>query len=135
MVGFELKSDFIVIAQGGPLPTTTGIPPKERNLEILSNDLALMVGVGILALLVLAFFAKQSFGNGSRRRKRVSESRSVPDSSSLPRISSPQEVKRKGGHKRRRQKRSHRPSNPTIGETGGLPPQKYGNDTSDHSRS
>lgn len=126
----KIASEMVLFAQGAPLPPTSGVgvPETEKNIEIWTNDLALMVGVGILTLLVLAFFAKQSFG-GKKRRKRVSESRSVPNSSSLPQIPAPAETKEK--RKRRRQKRSHRPSNPTLGETGGLPPKRDGDERSD----
>jgi hypothetical protein len=124
MEGFKLAPELVIFAQGAPLPPSSGIgvPDTEKDVEILSNDMALMVGVGILTLIVLAVFAKLSFGGKNRKRKRVSESRSVPDPSSLPRISGPKEAKEK--RKRRRQKRSHRPSNPTLGETGGLPSQR-----------
>lgn len=133
MLEFNLPIESVVFAQGAPLPPSSTVPGKEKNVEILSNDMALMVGVGILALLILAFFAKQSFRSEKRKRKRVSESRSVPDATSLPRISSPAETRQK--NKRRRRKRSHRPSNPTIGETGGLPPQRHTNSSSDKDRS
>ena len=124
MEGFKLAPELVIFAQGAPLPPSSGIgvPDTEKDVEILSNDMALMVGVGILTLIVLAVFAKLSFGGKNRKRKRVPESRSVPDPSSLPRIPGPKEAKEK--RKRRRQKRSHRPSNPTLGETGGLPPQR-----------
>ena len=132
MEGFKLAPELVIFAQGAPLPPSSGvgIPETEKNIEIWSNDMALMVGVGILTLIVLAIFAKLSFGSKNRKRKRVSESRSVPDSSTLPRIPSPKETR--GKRKERRQKRSHRPSNPTLGETGGLPPQR-GDDDSDRS--
>ena len=122
--------DVVIVAQGAPLPPTSGVgvPEDEKEVEILSNDMALMVGVGILALLVLAFFAKQSFGGKGRRRKRVSESRSVPDASALPKVQSPAE--NTAGRKKRRRQRRHRPSNPTLGETGGLPPRRGATDPS-----
>jgi hypothetical protein len=124
MVEFKLTSEVVIFAQGAPLPpiSEVGVPDTEKNIEILSNDLALMVGVGILILIVLAIFAKLSYGGKNRKRKRVSGSRSVPDSSTLPRIPSPKETREE--RKQRRQKRSHRPSNPTLGETGGLPPER-----------
>jgi len=124
MVEFKLVSELVIFAQGAPLPPSSGVgvPDTEKTIEILSNDMALMVGVGILTLIVLAIFAKLSFGGKNRKRKRVSESRSVPDSSSLPRIPSPKETR--GKRKKRREKRSHRPSNPTLGETGGLPSER-----------
>ena len=133
MIELNLSTKLIVFAQGAPLPPTSTQSGNERKVEILSNDMALMVGLGILALLILAFFAKQSFSSERRKRKRVSESRSVPDASTLPRIPSPAETRKK--NKRRRRKRSHRPSNPTIGETGGLPPQRHSSRSSKENRS
>ncbi len=113
-----------IFAQGAPLPP---VSPEgdggEKAVGLLTDDMAIMVGLGLVMLAVLAFFARGAFGNGGRsggrRRKRVSESRSVPEASTLPAIPSPRETKR-----RRRRKRSHRPSNPTLGETGGLPPER-----------
>ena len=122
-----LENSFLtpLFAQGPSLPSSS-LPTEEKDFAYLSNDMALMVGLGIVLLLVLAFFARQSFGPGTRRRKRVSESRSVPDASMLPRIPSPKETK---DRKRRRRKRSHRPVNPTLAETGGLPPQRENSET------
>ena len=118
------RLQVIVLAQGGALPPTTPLSSPEKEIEIWSNDMALMVGLGMVALLVLAFFAKQAFSGKERRRKRVSESRSVPKVSALAEIESPRESKER--RKRRKRKRSHRPSNPTLGETGGLPPKRGG---------
>lgn len=134
-MSLELKLGTIIIAQTPPLPSGSGAD-KEKQIEFLSNDMALMVGVGVIALLVLAFFARQSFGGGGRgerRRKRVSESRSVPEASTLPRVPSPREARK--DRKRRRRKRSHRPSNPTLGETGGLPPRREEAEATDEVRS
>lgn len=91
-----------------PLPNSG----EDNHLDLLTSDLALIVGVGFLALLLLAFFAKQSFGKRSKRR--ISENRAVPD------LLEHSAIKKS---KRRKRRRSHRPSNPTLGETGGLPPR------------
>ena len=83
--------------------------------------MALLAALGLGTLLILAFFAKKSFG-AKNRRKQVSGSRSVPDAVSLPKIRDYPEKRR-----RKKRRRSHRPSNPTLSETGGLPPQQTKN--------
>ncbi len=85
--------------------------------------MAALIALGLAILLILAFFAKQSFGPG-KRRKQVTESRSVPTAASLPKIQNPPNNRRQ---RKRRRRRAHRPSNPTLAETGGLPPQREEN--------
>lgn len=107
--------DIVCLAQSPPLS------PPEKEIALWSKDAGILAAVGLGALLILAFFAKQSFGI-SNRRKRVSESRSVPDAARLPKIDKYSEKRR-----RKKRRRAHRPSNPTLSETGGLPPQQTKN--------
>ena len=125
-MGLRVFESGVILAQAAPVPPATG-GGGEKQVEFLSNDVAILLAIGLGALLVLAFFARQAFGKPGRRRKRVSESRSVPDASSLPKIEMPIENKERRKHRRRR--RSHRPSNRTLGETGGLPPRREGVDS------
>ncbi|MCS1408556.1 MAG: hypothetical protein M2R45_01732 [Verrucomicrobia subdivision 3 bacterium] len=121
-----MRVDFVCLAQA---PPPTPLWSHEKKVALWSDDLAGFVALGLIALLVLAFFAKKSFGGW--KRKRVSESRSVPQVASLPRAESPSENRRR---RKRRRRRAHRPSNPTLAETGGLPLQrgkKFGNDSSE----
>lgn len=105
--------NIVCLAQSPP-PLST----PEKEIALWSKDAGILAAVGLGTLLILAFFAKQSFGVGNRR-KRVSESRSVPDAASLPKIDKYSEKRR-----RKKRRRAHRPSNPTLSETGGLPPQQ-----------
>lgn len=110
-----MNLDIVCLAQSTP----PSFPEKE--IALWSKDAGILAAVGLGTLLILAFFAKQSFGVGNRR-KRVSESRSVPDAASLPKIDDRPDKRR-----RKKRRRSHRPSNPTLSETGGLPPRQTKN--------
>ena len=112
-----MNLDIIYLAQAPPpIPSSS-----EKEIALWSKDAGLLAALGLGTLLILAFFAKKSFG-AKNRRKRVSESRSVPDAASLPKIRDYPEKRR-----RKKRRRSHRPSNPTLSETGGLPPQQTKN--------
>lgn len=95
-----------------------GLPPKETsNLFGLSaRDLTIFVGVAVLIALVLFAWVYIT-----RRDRRGYLARS-------PRMSEPGERRREEGEGRTRSRRRRRrhpdnlPRNPTLGETGGLPP-------------
>ena len=112
---FLAQSD--IHRMGSSIPT-----PDSGTQEIRwFDDMALVMGIGLILMLALALWVK--FFRKSSERK-VSEKdvfRSVPDGSSLSNENSETERRRK---KRRRRRRDHRPRNPTLAETGGLPAPK-----------
>lgn len=114
MMIFKMQFLFskFAFAQLSPLPPASS---EERKIELFSGDLALMFGIGLVALLILAFFAKQSFG---QKKRRTAENRSVP------KVARPLNDEGSKSRRRRRRRRTHRPSNPTLAETGGLPPRE-----------
>lgn len=111
-----MNLDLVCLAQSPP-----PLSSPEKEIALWSKDMAILAALGLGILLILAFFAKKSFGT-ENRRKRVSEGRSVPNAASLPKIHDYPEKRR-----RKKRRRSHRPSNPTLSETGGLPPQQTKN--------
>ena len=79
----------------------------------------------ILAVLVWAVF----FRKRRRRRIRVSHSHSGHDSGgfSAPLPGQSANVANRRHHHRRKRRREHRPRNPTLAETSGLPPLRTDN--------
>ena len=89
----------------------------QRIFDLLTSDLAVLCALALVLLLLLAFFTWLSFrftgrDGGSRRNSVVPE---------VPTSTGSEDSRR---HRRRRRRRTHRPSNPTLAETGGLPPRQ-----------
>lgn len=116
-----------ILAQSDPYRTTgSSLPtPKEGTKEIQwFDDLAVVAGVGLVLMIVLAVWAKFFRSGNGDDSKCKDEFRTVPDASSLSDNHSTSDRRRK---KRRRRRRDHRPRNPTLSETGGLPQPKDSN--------
>lgn len=84
---------------------------------------------GVLVVVTLGVFIWAAFIRRRRRRKRVHHyPRSRPESISSEAKpageSSNAEASGSGSRKKRRRRREHRPKNPTLAETGGLPPMR-----------
>jgi hypothetical protein len=85
----------------------------------LAQDILVLVGVGLGLLIVLMIWAKFIRRRSSRHSSSHHDTQRVLDESGSE----------SGGHRRhrrrhRRRKRDHRPRNPTLAETGGLPPPR-----------
>jgi hypothetical protein len=93
------------------------LDPATRGIVLIFGS----IGVVTLAVLTWAVFFRKK---GRRRRKHHHEHSHSPRPDEVPEIlkdegfSSSQERRRHRRHSRRR----HRPRNPTLAETGGLPP-------------
>ena len=114
-IWFLAQSD--INRMGSSIPT-----PDSGTREIRwFDDMAIVMGIGLLLMLALALWIK-FFRKSSNTRVREKDAfMSVPDGSSLSNENSETERRRK---KRRRRRRDHRPRNPTLAETGGLPALK-----------
>ncbi len=78
---------------------------------------------GVIALvLIWAIFIRK------RRRKRKHHYH-YPSANSSPVAADVKELEQAGKRKSRRRRREHRPRNPTLAETGGLPPIRPDGDT------
>lgn len=97
------------------------MPPAVKEILIL------IVGLVVLGLLLLTFVRKahESPGATGRQSRRSSSGRS----SQGPRERELVSVEEKGDGRMRRKfrkrRRTHRPRNPSLAETGGLPPQRH----------
>lgn len=96
-----------------------------RRLEPATQESLLVVGALIVVtFLVLAwavFFRKRDRSNRKHRHEHRSSRESAPRETSQ---GSQEPGSGEGRHRRkwRRRRREHRPRNPTLSETGGLPP-------------
>jgi len=86
----------------------------------LTQDLLLVLGVGVLLLIVLLLWAryfrkKRHHHSSSHHHSSIALQEGDTDSS---------EHSRRHRHRRKRRRREHRSRNPTLAETGGLPPPR-----------
>ena len=107
------------LAQSDPHRTGTAIPTPESGTKEIRwfDDMAVVMGMGLLLMLALAVWAKFFRTPSDKKSRKKDKYSSVPDAASLSNQEAPQRQRKK----RRRRKRDHRPSNPTLAETGGLP--------------
>ena len=112
-----------ILAQSDPHRTGSSLPTPEQTTGEIRwfDDMAIVAGAGLLLMVALMAWAK-FFRNSSRRQSdNKSFLRSVPKASSLSDPLTEADRRRK---KRRRKRKDHRPRNPTLEETGGLPDLK-----------
>ena len=124
----EFKPTWI-LAQSDPYRTGgSSLPtPEEGTKEIhWFDDMAVVAGIGLVLMIILAIWAKffRSGPDAGNKSGHKDEFRNVPDASRLTDNPSGADRRRK---KRRRRRRDHRPRNPTLSETGGLPQHKNSN--------
>ena len=110
-----------ILAQSDPQRTTgSGIPiNNDANKPVwYFDDMALVAGIALAIMVVLAVIAafikkKGASTTGNRTFRHIPDARKTAKNSPA---GAPSHRK-----KRRRRKRDHRPSNPSLSETGGYP--------------
>ena len=85
---------------------------------MLVRDMFLIGGALLVLSLVLVFWARSV----TRRRRHRRHASSRPETTSTASRDVASEGREHRHHRRRRQRRDHRGRNPTLEETGGLPP-------------
>jgi hypothetical protein len=88
---------------------------------LVVRDLLLIIGVGALLAVILLFWAVHH----ARKRKRRRREHHAPAPESAPTVAQPEAPSGRQPHRHHRQRRhrqEHRGRNPTLAETGGLPP-------------
>jgi hypothetical protein len=115
---------FIIAADSIPAPFNALQSPPSPMAQWAFGDVAIVVAaalaVGILAVIAAVFFR-------SPKRRSRHHSKTVTDSTSRDSLVLREVVDRSGGRRKiryRRRRRDHRPRNPTLAETGGLPPAR-----------
>lgn len=105
---------FLLLAAA--IPVDTGVDPAWRDWLIVAGVLMVLTG----ALLVWATFIRKKPARRKRRHHHHHHHRhSESGNASAQTVSASH---REGRSRRRRRRREHRPRNPTLAETGGLPP-------------
>ena len=99
--------------------------PRKFPLNSSSAEIILVIGaavlVSLLALLWAAFFRKK------RRHHRHSFSNHSSPTAATANTSNPGPESQRGSRRRRRRRHQDLPRNPTLAETGGLPPLRSQN--------
>lgn len=114
----------LLLAVGAPVAAADQQPGLIRAAGP-AQDLLIVLGAGIGVLVLLIIWAVYL-----RRRSRHHSShhhhhhRSEPAPTAAPATSEEEPTSHHHHHRRRRQKREHRGRNPTLAETGGLPPPR-----------
>jgi hypothetical protein len=122
----------VLIAVGGVDYT---IPTGGKSTSFVMQDMFLIIAAA-LALAVLLGFGVY-FWNKNRRHHHHHHHGSTKRYSTPPAKPPPEDEDEedtepeegKSRHRRRRRKHNHRPRNPTLAETGGLPPLRQGDPT------
>jgi FtsZ-interacting cell division protein ZipA len=105
--------NYLFLAVEEPLPLPGPASPAMRETFIVIGAV-LLVAVGLLLWASVAY---------KRRRRRSSSHRQHHEQKSAGKASADSAETRQTSHsRRRRRRREHRPRNPTLAETGGLPP-------------
>ncbi len=89
---------------------------EDRLFGLISGDLAVVAGLALALLLLLALGFRLLASRRRAGRKKAPRNAAVPEV--------PEARPGRGRRRRRKRRRAHRPSNPTLSETGGLPPQR-----------
>lgn len=105
----------LLAATGGlDLPTNTKVP------GLVSKDLVLILGLA--ALLFGGLISWIAFVRGPK--KHPSERRPPPATPAHPRVTVTDDGRERVRKKKRSRRREHRQRNPTLAQTGGLPPPR-----------
>ena len=115
--------------------------PVGKHTGLVFMNVMLILGTGLVLALILLLWARYHVRN--RKRRHLRHERKAAPAPSVPLNQGPadEEPGAEGHHhhhhhhyhRRRRHRRNHRPRNPTLGETGGLPPPK--NEPTPHAQS
>jgi FtsZ-interacting cell division protein ZipA len=106
--------NFLFLAVEEPLPMPGPVSPAMRETLIVIGAV-LLLAVGLLLWASVAY---------KRRRRRSSSHRQHHERKLAGNASAEnaEEERSSHSHRRRKRRREHRPRNPTLAETGGLPP-------------
>ena len=107
------------------IPTDV-IPGASRVMGLTLKELLLLLGaVGVVTLLVVlwaVYLRKRPGEHSHRHHHHHHHSRAQDDTVSSSANGDPDGTTEKRYRRKRRRRREHRPRNPTLAETGGLPP-------------
>ncbi len=113
-----------LLAQLDGLNPLNPTAPVGRGTGLVFKDVMVIIATGLALGLVLLLGTRYYLRNKKRRHLRHHEDRPVDAPVATRNQEKQDEEARHHHHRRRRRRREHRPRNPTLGETGGLPPTK-----------
>jgi len=117
-----MTEHLVFIAQLDGLNPLNPTAPVTRGTGLVFKDVLVIIatglGLGLLLLLWARHYVKGKKRHHHHNRKEVSPT--------LPAVSDPEdeETPHHRSRRRRKRRREHRPRNPTLAETGGLPTTK-----------
>ena len=110
---------FVFLAQLNALEELAPTKALGKTGGMLARDILLIVGALLVLSLILLFWAK-SVTHRKRHRRHSARSGTGSSESREPAAA----TREHRHHRRRRSRRDHRARNPTLEETGGLPPMR-----------
>lgn len=126
-----MSRSFVLLAQLEGLNPLNPTAPVGKSTGLLFKDVLVIVGTGLVLALLLILWARHYVKNRKRHHRhhhleRVAE---APVTAAEVKKNNEEEEETGGQldgrhRRRRRHRRDHRPRNPTLAETGGLPPAK-----------
>ncbi len=116
-------SGFLAQMDGlNPLNPTA---PVTKSTGLVFLDVLVILATALVLGIVLLLWARYYVRKRRRRRHHHRHEHEAHSSSPLVPTVEDEELHHDGHrHRKRRRRRDHRPRNPTLGETGGLPPAK-----------
>jgi flagellar biosynthesis/type III secretory pathway M-ring protein FliF/YscJ len=107
--------------------------PTQRNTELVFQSILPIIGAGLALGLILLLWVKIAMRRGRRRRHHHHHHEEPSANPIVPVLPDDEDEDEKAGgrsqrrrRRKRRRRREHRPRNPTLAETGGLPSAKSG---------
>lgn len=112
-----------LLAQLDGLNPLNPTAPISKGTGMVFKDIIAIIGAGVLVGLILLLFVRV-YLRKSKRKRRHHENR--PGPAPIPQDEDGDDERHDGHrhHRRRHRLRDHRQRNPTLAETGGLPPAK-----------
>lgn len=103
-----------------------GLPATSKGTMLVASDILLILGglAALTGLLLLAVWIARRKGGGRRHRKRAHGPEILQNSEDYTVESVPSDDGDRRKRRYRRRRREHRPRNPTLAETTGLPPTR-----------
>lgn len=103
----------------------TELPPTAPGAGEDTIPILIAIGaVGLLLILGVVWWARRRRSRRRHRHRSASSRPSVPPVRAESRAEGDAAEASGHRHRRRRRRRDHRPRNPTLAETGGLPPPR-----------
>ena len=117
----------LLAASGAEVPLPSSTPGVLRDTVVI---LITVAALGILLFSVLTLWVKRRRSrHRHHRHHHRSEARATqpaenPTENAIENLTEPDTATGSHRHRRRKRRREHRPRNPTLAETGGLPPPR-----------